>query len=296
MEFKPFPKIERIGKVNMQITQKIHGTNAQVYISMADVIFFRDEFEYEEGAIKVDGEYYILRCGSRTRWIVPGDDNYGFAAFIYANAEEFIRCLGPGQHFGEWAGLGVNSSEGLTDKKFVLFDHWKFPPERKLPPQTVVVPVLYEGPMSLEKIEEVMNDLKINGSKLSPGFMRPEGIVVTMAGTRYKKVFQAEETSWKKGNDNYAKIRDANNVTENKKAMEMFSHLFQPVRLEKLLSRDERYMINFPSSLPLIVTDYYNDLIEEKQLEGFDPVSVKREVNGILYKFIREQCESAING
>ena len=31
MEFKAFPEIKQIGKVNMQITQKIHGTNAQVF-------------------------------------------------------------------------------------------------------------------------------------------------------------------------------------------------------------------------------------------------------------------------
>lgn len=296
MEFKPFPKIERIGKVNMQITQKIHGSNAQVYISMADVVFFRDEFEYEEGAIKVDGEYYILRCGSRTRWIVPGDDNYGFAAFVYANAEEFIRCLGVGQHFGEWAGPGINSGEGLTEKTFVLFDYWKFPPERKLPPQTIVVPVLYQGVMELGKIDEVMDELKTNGSKLALGFMRPEGVVISAMGTRYKKVFQAEETQWKKGDETYAKQKADINASNNKKSMEIFAHLFQPIRLEKLLSRDERYMTTFPTSLPIIVTDYYNDLISENQLEGFDPVSVKREINGILFKFIREQCESVLNG
>lgn len=33
MEFKPFPKIQNVGKLAMHITQKIHGTNAQVFIT-----------------------------------------------------------------------------------------------------------------------------------------------------------------------------------------------------------------------------------------------------------------------
>lgn len=269
-EFKPYPKIERIGKFNMQISQKIHGTNAQVYI-------YKDE----------TGELQ-LKVGSRTRWITPDSDNYGFAAFIYANREEFITKLGVGQHFGEWAGPGINSGEGLTEKTFILFDAWKFPPERPLPLQTKVVPVLYQGSMDLKQIDETMNKLKETGSQLVPGFMRPEGIVIILAGTRYKKVFEAEETKWKKGDEAYK----AKKLAE-KEAGPDLSHLLQPVRLEKLLSRDEQYVINFPSSVKTICDDYIKDLVEEGQIAN-DEIAIKqvrRSLGGDLFKFIRETVE-----
>lgn len=259
MEFKAFPSIERIGKVFMNITQKIHGSNAQVYI-------------YEE-----NNEIKLL-CGSRTRWITPESDNYGFARFVYENKEEFIEKLGVGQHFGEWAGPGINSGEGLTEKTFVLFEHRKFPPERPLPPKTVVVPVLYNGKLDIEAINVAMEDLKINGSKLVPGFLRPEGIVVSIAGIRYKKVFDAEETSWKGKDPNYVKKQ---------KDFIDYSHLLQPIRLEKLISRDEQYKLNFPSNLQMIVDEYINDLIKEGQIGEFE-IGVPAQCRGQVFKFIRQ--------
>lgn len=258
MDFKGFGSIERIGKVFMNITQKIHGTNAQVFI-------------YEE-----DGEKKLL-VGSRTRWITPESDNYGFATFVYANKEEFITKLGVGQHFGEWAGPGINSGEGLSEKVFVLFEHRQFPPERPLPPQTKVVPVLYTGKLDIDAIGVAMEDLKLNGSKLAPGFMRPEGVVVSIAGTRYKKVFDAEETQWKKGDETYQ-----NNKV--KKPAQNFDHLMQPIRLEKLISRDEQLKLGFPSNLETIVNEYIADLIKEEQIT--DDLTAFR-CRGQVFKFIR---------
>jgi len=261
MEFKAFPSIERIGKVWMSITQKIHGSNAQVYI-------------YEEDGVKK------LLCGSRTRWITPELDNYGFAAFVYANKEEFIEKLGVGQHFGEWAGPGINSGEGLNEKTFVLFDTRKFQPERPLPPQTKVVPLLYSGSIKTIAIDDAMEDLKTNGSRLVPGFMRPEGVVVNIAGSKYKKVFDAEETQWKGKDPNYVKrVKDEVD----------YSHLLQPIRLEKLLSRDEQYKLGFPKNLPLIVDAYIDDLAKEGQIAE---LGVATQCRGQVFKFIRLTMES----
>lgn len=257
LQFKPFESIDQIGKVFMDITQKIHGTNAQIYI-------------YEE-----DGEKHLL-CGSRTRWITPESDNYGFAAFVYANKQEFIEKLGLGQHFGEWAGPGINSGEGLAERTFVLFEHRKFPPERPLPPRTVVVPVLYKGALTIEAINVAMDDLKTNGSKLCPGFMRPEGVVVSIAGNRYKKVFKAEETKWKQGDEVYRQSK-AKNIVD-------YSHLLQPIRLEKLMSRDEQFKLNFPKNLPLLVDEYIADLVKEEQIT--DEIT-KLQCRGEVFKFIR---------
>lgn len=312
MEFKAFPKIEKFGKVFMQITQKIHGTNAQVFIfedrrtinmvpasaTLAEVQDLYPNLKIELSPYSQDQSCVIevftnLICGSRTRWIYPGDDNYGFAAFVHSHREEFIAKLGLGQHFGEWAGLGINSGEGMTDKKFVLFDFWKYPPERQLPPGCVVVPVLYNGPMNLEKIEEVMQDLKTNGSKLAPGFMRPEGIVILAMGTRYKKVFDAEETAWKQGDSNAKKIKE----DESQKVQLQYGHLFQPIRLEKIVSKDERYTREFPKSMPQIADAYWDDLVAEGQVTGSEGElkGIRKMIGSELFKFVRIFMEKGID-
>ena len=262
MEFKSFPKIQALHKAKMSITQKLHGTNAQVYI-------YLDE---NTGALD-------LKCGSRTRWISPIDDNYGFAKFVHENKQEFIDKLGEGHHFGEWIGEGINSGEGLIERQFVLFDWWKFPQDRPLPPRTSVVPVLYNGDLNFDKIYETMNDLKENGSKLVNGFKRVEGIVVDLDGTRYKKVFDPEETRWRSGTDKKPKT-----------ISDVYEDLLQPIRLEKLLSKDERYLKNFPRTIPDIAHDYINDLIEENQItqDKFEDnkFKIKKDVCIFLKEFI----------
>lgn len=98
MEFKAFPEIKKLGSVVMSITQKIHGTNAHIIV-----------FPYTS----TNGESHEVRwnvlVGSRTRYIAPGDDNYNFAAHVYANKQAYIDLLGEGRHDGEWAGKGINS-------------------------------------------------------------------------------------------------------------------------------------------------------------------------------------------
>lgn len=284
MEFKAFDKIEQLKKVFMHITQKIHGTNAQILIYPV----YKDG-KAPDGGSSEEVSHYDLICGSRNRWIYPGDDNYGFAAHVHAHKGEFIAKLGPGRHYGEWAGLGINSGEGMADKVFLLFDFWRYPPERPLPPKCGTVPLLYSGPLDLAKIEEVMNDLKTNGSKLVPGFMRPEGVVISTMGTRFKKVFQAEEAAWKRPDENYQKIKQ----TETNDVFEKFGHLFQPIRLEKLLSKDEKYVREFPQSLPRVVNDYFADLIAEGQITGSEGElkGIRKMIGNELFKFCRSFIE-----
>ena len=260
-----------VGMVPVDAAEKyiaIHlANNKNPYLKSVEVVPYSDK---DSTLIETTTEVLV---GSRTRWIAPGDDNYGFAAFVYANKQEFIDKLGLGQHFGEWAGPGINSGEGLKEKTFVLFDFWRYE-GKVLPPQTTIVPVLYKGKFDLSKIETVMEDLKTNGSKLVPGFMRPEGIVAQIKGTRYKVVFDAEETQWKKPSGSKApKIEGPD-----------YSHLLQPIRLEKLISKDERYTTNYPASLKDIAFAYLDDLIKEGQIVG-----TESEINGI-----KKQASSAV--
>lgn len=277
MEFKSFPDIKKLGSTVFTVTQKIHGSNAQVFIfpKMKEI---SHSFEDGKGYTELVEDGFDLLVGSRTRWIVPGDDNYGFAAFVYANKEEFINKLGVGQHFGEWAGPGINSGEGLTQKTFVLFDYWRYDPTN-LPPQTVLVPVLYKDKFDLGVIESVMLDLKTNGSKLAPGFMRPEGVVAQINGIRYKVVFDAEETQWKK----------SGTIKAPKLVGVDYSHLLQPIRLEKLLSKDERYTTNYPTSLKDIALAYLDDLVKEEQIKGSEAevVGIKKQASSAVFAFVK---------
>lgn len=243
MEFKSFGKIENISKMYMSITQKIHGSNGQIYI-------------FEEGS-----DFNML-IGSRTRWITPDDDNYGFAKFCLERKDEIINLLGPGRHFGEWAGPGINAGEGLAEKTFFLFNWQKFKDPMPKPPNFSTVPVLYTGKLSMQMIESVMDDLKTTGSRIAQGYMKPEGIVIKVDETYYKKTFDKEEIDWSYTEKKEKSPREHIEV----------SHLLHPLRLEKLLSRDEKYMREFPSSLRNIVNDYTQDLLDEKQIESLESI------------------------
>lgn len=124
VDFVPFPKIPRL-KRGCIITEKIDGTNAQVVIG-------------EDGSV---------RAGSRTRWITPDNDNFGFASWVKQHEEE-LRELGPGQHFGEWWGVGIQRGYGLSERRFSLFNATRWKDE--CPSCCHVVPVLYEGDFSTD--------------------------------------------------------------------------------------------------------------------------------------------------
>jgi hypothetical protein len=108
-------------------------------------------------------------------------------------------------------------------------------------------------------------------------------VVVSLAGTRYKKVFQEEETAWKKEG---SKIKTEKR--EKADALDV-SHLLQPIRLEKLLSRDCKYLEDYPSTLGQICKDYIQDLLDEGQIIGTedDIKAYKKAVGGELFKFVK---------
>jgi len=172
-EFKDFPKMARLSRECI-ITEKLDGTNAQIYID-------------ENG---------VIMAGSRNKWITPDDDNYGFAAWVEAHRDE-LALLGPGRHFGEWWGQGIQRKYGMTEKRFSLFNtirwcaHDATPAlianqdpraepkyQKHIPACCHLVPVLYRGLFDTITIEAVLHDLEKHGSSAAPGFMKPEGIIV----------------------------------------------------------------------------------------------------------------------
>lgn len=171
MEFKEFPKLARLSR-EIIVTEKIDGTNAQIYI----------------------GENGDFLTGSRTRWITPIDDNFGFSAWAHTNKEELMK-LGHGQHFGEWCGGKIQRGYGLKEKKFALFNVTRWDDETVRPACCTVVPTLYRGVFSEVEIMKCLNDLKDNGSKFVPNFMNPEGIIIyhVAANMGFKKTILKDD-------------------------------------------------------------------------------------------------------
>ena len=170
--FQGFPKIARYSRL-CTITEKIDGTNASIWIDDLGVDF---------------------RTASRTKWITTGDDNAGFAKWANEHREELMR-LGPGHHFGEWWGQGIQRKYGQDRKRFSLFNTSLWGDPAKRPACCDVVPVLYEGMFNEYAIADALYHLQQEGSKAAPGFMNPEGIVIyhQAAKTYFKKTLVGDE-------------------------------------------------------------------------------------------------------
>ena len=67
--------------------------------------------------------------------------------------------------------------------------------DKVLPDCVGLVPVLYEGPFSSDIVDQTLEDLRANGSKAAPGFMKPEGIIVYHAAARslFKVTIEKDE-------------------------------------------------------------------------------------------------------
>lgn len=162
--FESFNKIARYNR-DIVVTEKIDGTNAQIFI---------------------DGD--VFKVGSRNRWITPEDDNFGFARWAYEHKDELMG-LGDGRHYGEWWGSGIQRRYDLDEKRFSLFNVFRWGEDR--PACCHVVPVLFTGLLEDFDITKCMNDLQAHGSYAKEGFMQPEGIVIyhTQARVYFKKTF-----------------------------------------------------------------------------------------------------------
>lgn len=224
IEFKKFSKIPRLSR-DCIITEKIDGTNAQIFIATElktiydyinmDVYKLYDWNEFKEKyclyskAIHQENEcpnFIFIFAGSRKRWLdcSSSGDNHGFAKWVKANAEELFK-LGEGRHFGEWYGKGINRNYGLDEKRFALFNVGKWVSNATSPLQDdkqqycpsccEVVPILYNGMFDTQKIAEVLEKLRIDGSSAVPGYLNPEGIVIyhKASGQLFKKTIMDDE-------------------------------------------------------------------------------------------------------
>lgn len=177
--FKAWPKIPRLENEVYHITEKIDGTNACIIIQetndlMAALRTAKADisgclFQHQDNDIEIG-----VWAQSRTRLITPDDDNFGFAKWVQENAEQLIKDLGKGYHFGEWWGQGINRGYGLDHKRFSLFN------------PTKQSSICYNVPKITECTQEyldtvirgMINKLSLYGSYAAPGYTRPEGLII----------------------------------------------------------------------------------------------------------------------
>lgn len=213
MEFVGFPKMARLSR-EVMISEKIDGTNSHAFITPISK-FSQDPFliSYWYGP---DASTWGIYAGSRTRWITPSQDNHGFAAWVRDHVEE-LKTLGPGRHFGEWWGGGIQRGYGLAkdDKRFSLFNvsRWclhgsapqpvgsanpKEPAKLQgiLPPCVGLVPVLWRGMFTTQAVDECLERLWESGSRAAPRYRNPEGVVVwhTAENIGFKKTRVGDES------------------------------------------------------------------------------------------------------
>jgi hypothetical protein len=170
-EFIGYPKIPRLSR-DIVITEKIDGTNAQIYIpdDLSDAF-----------------------AASRKKWITPEKDNHGFAKWVLEHKDELIAGLGAGRHFGEWWGQGINRGYGLKEKRFSLFRVDKWGETR--PSCCHIVPVIFQGEFTTDNIQIGIEMLRSYGSYAAPGYKNPEGIVIfhTASGYLFKKTLENDD-------------------------------------------------------------------------------------------------------
>jgi len=226
IEFTPFPKVPRLSR-DVVITEKIDGTNASIWIEQ--VSGPQNAFAIGDGedcfmATK-DGFYYAIAAASRSRFLTPGKntDNFGFAGWVRDNVGDLVN-LGPGVHYGEWWGKGIQRNYGLDEKRFSLFNVGRWLDANETirgmmvnmslvevlsmtiaPKCCHVVPVLWKGDM-FEELGDPwghfipaphcnLSCLRETGSHAAPGFMNPEGIMIyhTAANQYFKKTFENDK-------------------------------------------------------------------------------------------------------
>lgn len=210
-EFIPFPKIPRLMKGDIVLTEKIDGTNGVVFVHKvgeADA----GHIEPPDIIVDADSGRYQLRAGSRNRWLAPGkmsNDGFGFLAWVQDNAAQLIK-LGEGMHRGEWYGAGIQRGYGLEGRSFALFNvgawcdtnspynHWTHDGQQQIPAirGLSLVPVLYRGAWfgsSMDPVGEAMRRLRFSGSTINTRF-DAEGVMLyhEASGLYFKVPFDGD--------------------------------------------------------------------------------------------------------
>lgn len=187
--FKPMDKMARLVRPCV-ITEKIDGTNASVIIVN---VMELPACQAPTQMLATSG-LLAMFAGSRTRLVTPESDNFGWAAWVKANAED-LWALGKGQHFGEWWGGKIQRGYGVKERRFSLFNVARWD-SQSTPSCCHVVPTLYRGDFTTTAVEEAIDSLRQYGSVAAPGFFQPEGVVIyhEHSGKSFKQTLENDAT------------------------------------------------------------------------------------------------------
>lgn len=155
--FQKYPKTPRLFR-DIVITEKIDGTNGLLQFGTA-------------------GD---LLVGSRNRWITPGDDNHGFAAWAHEHQEALFESLGPGRFHGEWYGPGIQGNPlGVSERRFALFNITLSSAEfyRTCPATLGFAPLIYVGEFDEAMIRSAVEGVR-KGTFVPGGTGPGEGVIV----------------------------------------------------------------------------------------------------------------------
>lgn len=172
-----WPKITR-RTAACTISEKANGSNVAVAFQVTDVS-------------PTDGrEVYALQFDmatqTRTRMATLDDDQVGIARWAEANRETLIRDLcyidgSPPQKEGLSYHYGEFMTRGHDEPHLYLFNTRRWTGVQFKTPTLKVVPVLYQGNYYDGVVEECLEDLRQNGSRIHPG-LPAEGVVVYYPG------------------------------------------------------------------------------------------------------------------
>jgi hypothetical protein len=187
-EFHEWPKTKRLFRP-ITVSEKLDGSNSGVGITKLDWTDDITAPPVDFKVVTVGADAYAVHAQSKNRIIYPGktSDNYGFAGWVYDNAAELVDVFGPGLHYGEWWGRGIQRGYGVDGKRFSLFNtarHFENPGAEIGGVPVGPVPVLYEGIFDESAITGALMDLRTYGSVAASGFDNPEGICVYHTQTR----------------------------------------------------------------------------------------------------------------
>lgn len=201
------------------VTEKIDGTNAGLFIKTC---LFGESVEDDPDRTAVvlgnvlgdDGlpsEEYHVYAQSRNNYITPSRDNYGFANWVSLNANALVSILGPGRHFGEWWGKGIQRGYGADRKYWSLFTGSAIRMRKRVfesaNPDLVIevmehiglreVPVICSGTFGDELVQKSLDFLKESGSHALTGYNNPEGIIVYHkdSGQNFKVLLDSDHLS-----------------------------------------------------------------------------------------------------
>lgn len=200
MEFQAWPKIPRLNR-QMVVTEKLDGTNAAVVIAPAEGFATADPDVID--IVELDGVDHVVCAQSRKRFVTPESDNFGFARWVQFHSDALVEALGPGTHFGEWWGQGIQRGYGLKEKRFSLFNtnRWEYnDPRHGGVPGLGTVPVIATGLFDTETINSIV-EFELVESYAAPGFNNPEGVVVWHEAARQSFKVLKENDDVSKGNE-----------------------------------------------------------------------------------------------